>query len=442
MSKRNKVLLGGGGVVFLIALVLVSASAKREKGIEVRLETVGRRDLVAAVTASGKIQPKKKVDISADITGRITRIAVREGDMVQKGQFLLQIDPTVYQANLERSNAAMSSAQAGAVQAQASRDQSQRALARTKELREQNPNLISQEQLEQAQTAFDIAQANLTAAEHLVEQSRAGLQEARDQLAKTHLVAPMSGRVTRLAVEEGEVAVPGTFSRDVGLLLTISDLSVIQTKVQVDETDVVRVHLGDSVEVTIDAFPDTAFVGRVTKISNSAVLTAASQATGQNDRAVDYEVEITLSNPPGEVRPDLSSTARIITDTRKQALAIPIIALTVRENTPISTEQRPNRGEAQAATPAPAGADTSRRTAGGNKKETEGVFLVHRGVATFHPVKVGIAGEEHFEVMEGVQQGDTIVAGPYQAIRDLKEGARVRASKESSDTTARGGRRS
>jgi HlyD family secretion protein len=439
MSKRNKVLLGGGGAVLLIILVMVSASAKRDKGIEVRFETVGRKDLVAAVTASGKIQPKKKVDVSADITGRITNIAVREGDLVQKGQFLLQIDPTIYQANLQRAQAAMSQAEAGAVQARATRDQSSRALTRTKELREQNPNLVSQEQLEQAQTASDISEANLTASQHLVEQSRAGLQEARDQLAKTHLVAPMTGRVTRLAVEEGEVAVPGTFSRETGLLLTISDLSVIQTKVQVDETDVVRLHMGDSVEVTIDAFPDTTFVGRVTKISNSAILTGASAVAGaQSDRAVDYEVEITLSNPPAEVRPDLSATARIVTDTRKQALAIPIIALTVRENTPVSTEQRPARGQAEAATPSRAPSDTSHKGAGGaNKKEAEGVFVVHNGVATFHAVKVGIAGEEHFEVVDGVHQGDTIVAGPYQAIRDLKEGAHVKPSKESSDTTAR-----
>src|SRR5881409_2951227 len=392
MSKRNKVLVGTGAVVLIAALVVISAGARRDRGAEVRFEKASRKDLVAAVTASGKIQPKKKVDISADITGRITRIAVREGDLVQKGQFLLQIDPTIYQANLQRAQAAMSQAEAGAVQARATRDQSARALTRTKELREQNPNLISQEQLEQAQTAFDIAEANLTAAQHLVEQSRAGLQESRDQLAKTHLVAPMAGRVTRLAVEEGEVAVPGTFSRETGLLLTISDLSVIQTKVQVDETDVVRLHMGDSVDVTIDAFPDTTFVGRVTKVSDSAILTAASAAAGQNDRAVDYQVEITLANPPAEVRPDLSATARIVTDTRKEALAIPIIALTVRENTPISTEQRSGgRGTAQAATPAPT--DTGRR-GGANKKEAEGVFLVHNGVATFHAVKVGIAGEE------------------------------------------------
>ncbi|HXO85177.1 MAG TPA: efflux RND transporter periplasmic adaptor subunit [Gemmatimonadales bacterium] len=431
MSKRNKVLLGGGGAVLLVILVMVSASAKREKGIEVRFEQVGRRDLVAAVTASGKIQPKKKVDISADITGRITQIAVREGDLVQKGQFLLQIDPTIYQANMQRATAAMSSAEAGAVQARANRDQSQRSMQRTKELREQNPNLVSQEQLEQSQTAFDIAEANYTAAEHMVEQARAGLREARDQLSKTHLTAPMAGRVTRLAVEEGEVAVPGTFSRETGLLLTISDLSVIQTTVNVDETDVVRVNIGDSVEVTIDAFPDTTFIGRVTEVSNSAILTAASSVGGQNDRAVDYEVEITLANPPAEVRPDLSATARIVTDTRKQSLAIPIIALTVREHTPVSTESKP-AADAKAAAPA----DTGRR--GEKKKEVEGVFLVHNGVATFRPVKVGIAGEEHFEVLEGVAQGDTIVAGPYQAIRDLKEGARVRGTTQPADTARRG----
>jgi len=192
---------------------------------------------------------------------------------------------------------------------------------------------------------------------------------------------------------------------------------------------VVRLHLADSVEVTIDAFPDTTFVGRVTKISDSAILTAASSVGGQNDRAVDYEVEITLSNPPSDVRPDLSATSRIVTDTRKQALAIPIIALTVRENTPVKTEQQCGDGTATAA-PAAATTDTK-------KKEAEGVFIVSNGVATFRPVKVGIAGEEYFEVIDGVREGDTIVAGPYQAIRDLKEGARVKATRQASDSASR-----
>src|SRR6266550_4043077 len=303
MSKRNKLLAGGAGAILVVALVVVS--------------------------------------VSADITGRITRIAVREGDLVTKGQFLLQIDPTVYEANLQRAQAAYSSAEAEVVQARANRDQAQRALRRTQELRDQSPNLVAPEQLEQAQTAFEVAEANLTAAQHQVDQARAAVQEARDNLRKTHLVAPMAGRVTRLAVEEGEVAVPSTFSKDIGLLMTVSDLSVIQAKVRVDETDVVRLHLGDSVEVSIDAFPDTAFIGRVTKVSDSSVRDATSTATGQNDRAVDYEVEITLDKPPSDIRPDLSATARIVTDTRKHALSIPIIALTVRENKPGATESRP-----------------------------------------------------------------------------------------------------
>lgn len=426
MSKRNKVLVGAGAAVLIVGLVAISAGARRDRGQEVRFETVGRRDLVAAVTASGKIQPKKKVDVSADITGRITRIAVREGDFVKQGQFLIQIDPTVYEANLQQATATMASSQAAAVQAKANRDQADRALQRTKELHTQSPNLVSQEQLEQAQTAFDIAEANLTAAQHQVDQARAAVQSARDNLRKTTLIAPMTGRVTRLAVEEGEVAVPSTFSKDIGLLLTVSDLSVIQAKVKVDETDVVRVHLGDSVEVSIDAFPDTVFMGRVTKVSDSSVRDATQAATGQNDRAVDYEVEVTLDKPPADIRPDLSATARIVTDTRKQALSIPIIALTVRENTPGGATEK----------------DVERRlgdtaTARNRKKETEGVFIVKDGVANFHPVKVGIAGDEYFEVTDGVKAGETIVAGPYQAIRDLKEGARVRAMKQSADSAKR-----
>jgi HlyD family secretion protein len=381
---------------------------------------VTRRDLVAAVTASGKIQPKKKVDLSADITGRITHIAVREGDVVTQGQFLLQIDPTVYEANLRRAQAADASAEAVVIQARANRDQAGRLLARTRDLRTQNTNLVSAEQLEQAQTADDVAEANLTAAAHQVEQANASVQEARDNLRKTRLVAPISGRVTRLPVEEGEVAVPSTFSKDIGLLMTISDLSVVQAKVQVDETDVIRLHLGDSVEVTIDAFPDTAFTGRVTKVSNSSIQVAGgSTSLTQNERAVDYEVEVTLDHPPDGIRPDLSATARIVTDTRRNVLTIPIVALTVRENTPISTEDRP--------------VDTS-GLAARRRRETEGVFVIAKGAVTFRPVRVGIAGDEYFEVLDGLSEGELLAAGPYQTVRDLKDKARVRPMKQDADS--------
>ena len=402
--KRKRLIIGGI-IVAVVGIVGVGALQSRgDDGTEVRIEEASARNLVATVTASGKIQPMTKVDVSSDITGRIIELRVQEGDVVRKGDLLLRIDPSTFEAAVARAEAGLASARASAVQAEANRAQAERAAQRARELRAQNPNLVSDEQLEQAETSFRVAEAVAVSTDRQVDQAQAFLQEARDQLAKTVLRAPMDGQVTRVAVEEGEVAVPGTFSRETGRLMTVSDLSVIQVNVQVDETDVVRLHLGDSTDVTIDAFPDTSFTGRVTKVSQSSSIVAAA---GSADRAVDYDVEVTLDNPPPDVRPDLSATAKIITATRDSALSIPIIALTVREHTPISSETAP--------------ADTT----GGNK-ETEGVFVVREGMAQFRPVKVGIAGEEHFEVIDGLARGDSIVAGPYQAIRDLKDSTRVR----------------
>jgi HlyD family secretion protein len=402
-------LAGGGGIAY-------SMNKKKNAGTEVRMEQVSRRDLVSAVTASGKIEPQTSVDISADITGRIIDIAVEEGDLVRKGQFLLQIDPAQYQAAVSRAEGVVSSTQATLLQVRANRDQAERAWKRADQLSRLGPNLIAPAQAEEARTAYDVAEATYQATRAQLDQSRASLREAKDNLAKTRLVSPISGRVVRLAVEEGEVAVPGTFSRETGLLLTIADLSVILAKVQVDETDVVRLSSNDSVEVTIDAYPDSAFVGRVIRVSQSAKLTNTQTASGSNDRAVDFDVEIRLEHPPEDIRPDLSCTARIVTDTRQNALSIPIIALTVRDH-----ERLPNENN-------PALDTMSRRRPG--EREEEGVFLVENGVATFRPVKVGIAGDEYFEVLDGLRGGETIVAGTYQAIRDLKDGDRVRAAED------------
>ncbi len=407
------VLAGGGFAAFKIR-------QKKHAGAEVRMEQVGRRDLVSAVTASGKIEPKTSVDISADITGRIVKIAVREGDLVKKGQFLIQIDPAQYQAAVSRAEGVVASTQATMLQTRANRDQAERAWRRARDLSQAGANLIAPAAVEDSKTALDVAQATYEATGAQLSQSRASLQEARDNLAKTRLVSPIAGRVTRLAVEEGEVAVPGTFSKETGLLMTVSDLSVILAKVQVDETDVVRLTPDDSVEVTIDAYQDTTFVGRVTRISHSAQLTATQTASGSNDRAVDFDVEVTLQDPPEDIRPDLSCTARVVTDTRNNALSIPIIALTVRDHERVPNETGEN------APPA----DTLK--AKRRNREAEGVFVVRDGVATFRPVKVGIAGDEYFEVLDGVRDGETIVGGTYQAIRDLKDGDRVREA----DTTA------
>ncbi len=418
MSRRNKLFLSGGILVVLVLAVVLSTAARRGgRSVNVRLEAVSMRPLVATVTASGRITPKSAVDISADITGRIVAIPVKEGQMVTKGTLLLRIDPSQYEASVARAQAMMSSAEASALQARANRDQARRAFDRATALKQTAPNLVSDEQLEQAHTQYDVAEALATSADHQVGQARAGLREAQDLLSKTVLRSPIDGQVTRVAVEEGEVAVPGTFSRETGLLMTVSDLSVIIVKVQVDETDVVRLHLADSADVNIDAFPDTSFSGRVSKISQSAILAAAAAAaSGTTDRAVDYDVEVTLDRPPPDIRPDLSATAKIVTATRDSALTIPIIALTVREHTPMSTETAPQ--------------DTTK-----GKKDTEGVFVVQEGTAQFRPVKVGIAGEEYFEVLDGLRRGDTIVAGPYQTIRDLKDSSRVRAIKANAKET-------
>ena len=428
MSRRAKWSLIIGLVVVVGGGIFALTAAKRGgKETEVRLEPVAQRDLVATVTASGTIEPKTKVDVSADITGRIVRIGVKEGDWVEKGAFLIQIDPAQYEAAVKRGEALVASSQAAFVQAQASLDQSKRMWDRMNELSRTSSTLVSTEQVEQSRTAWEVAQANANSAQAQVAQARAGLLEARDQLSKTRLVAPMTGRVTRLNVEEGEVAVPGTFSRETALLLTIADMSVVLAKVQVDETDVVRLALGDSVRVTIDAFPDSSFVGRVSLVANSATLTATQTAGGSSDQAVDFDVEITLDQPPETIRPGLSATARIITDTRDDVLSIPIIALTVRGHEPVANESvRPA-----------AAADTA-RPGQGKGKEAEGVFVVRGGTATFVPVKVGIAGEEHFEVLSGVQAGDTVVAGPYQVIRDLKDSTRVRQQKQGEGPAAGG----
>ena len=415
MSKRAKLSIAGVIVAGLAAVAVMGASKRGNKAVEVKIEQVERRDLVASVTASGQVQPHTKVDVSSDVTGRIVRLAVAEGQMVTKGQFLLQIDPVQTEAAVQRAEAGLASARAQAAQAKANWIQADRGYKRQADVKAKNPQLISEQELEQLKTQAEVNEALYEAAQHQVEQAVATLRDARRALEKTTIIAPMSGRITRLNVEEGETAIQGTLNKDAATLLTISDLGVMETKVKVDETDVARISLGDSAVVQIDAFPDTTFVGKVTEISNSSVKAAA---TGQAaDQAIDYEVTIQLLNAPAETRPDFSATAKIVTDARQRALSIPIIALTVRENEAL----------ANADTAPTIGGRQPQKQIG--KKDVEGVFVVGAdNKVTFRPVKVGIAGEKHFEVTSGLKEGDKIVAGTYQAIRELKDGALVRTA--------------
>ena len=393
-----------------------------------RIEPVARRDLVASVTASGQVEPHTRVQLSADISGRIIRLAVKEGAAVTKGQFLLQIDPATYQAARDRAQAALAGARAQVLQSRANLGQAQRAMERTAKIKAANGALISDEQLEQLRTQVEVDKAALASAQFTVEQSVAAVRDAESSLSKTTIRAPMSGRVTRLDVEQGETAIEGTFSKEAATLLTISDMQSLETKIKVDETDVAHLSIGDSAIVQIDAFPDTTFVGRVTEIANSSIKTAAEAAssTPTTDQAINFEVTVQLVNPPPDTRPDFSATAKIITGTRSRVLSIPIIALTVREH-----EALPNGDTAVTLARA-----TPKKHVG--LADVEGVFVVGAdNTVSFRPVKVGIAGDEYFEVLSGLREGDRIVGGPYQAIRDLKDGKTVH---QMQDETAAGAR--
>jgi len=414
MTKGVKI----GIAVAIVAALGTGAFIAKQKGdnkpTTVKIEAVEARDLVASVTASGQVRPRTKVDVSADITGRIIRLAVKEGDLVTQGQFLLQIDPQQFEAALQRSLAALASAKAQFAQARANFIQAQRNYDRSAEIKKATPTLFSDEQFEQLRTQVEVNQALSDAAKFSVEQSQAAVRDARFSLSRTTILAPMSGRITRLNVENGETAIQGTLNKDAATLLTIADLSVLETKIKVDETDVSRIKLGDSAVVQIDAFPDTTFMGRVVRIANSSVKAAA--AGGSADQAVDYEVVVQLLNAPNETRPDFSATAKVITDVRQRVLSIPIIALTVREDSALASGDTAQ---------APGGRKAAAKQIG--KRDIEGVFVVNAGnTVSFRPVRVGIAGDRFFEVLGGLKAGDRIVAGTYQAIRELKDGASVK----------------
>src|SRR5690349_9662285 len=302
MKKRTKWTVAGAIGLAVVIIGVTSAMKGRNKATEVRIEKVQRRDLVASVTASGQVQPHTKVDISADISGRIVRLAVKEGQMVTAGQFLLEIDPSQYRAAVERATAAVASARAQAAQSKPALLQAQRNYDRLMALKKANPTLVSDEQIEQLRTQVDVSQAQLEAANHAIDQANAALRDSQSLLSKTTIVAPMSGRVTRLSVEQGETAIQGTFNKDAATMLTISDMSLLETKAKVDETDVSRIKIGDSTVVQLDAFPDTTFAGRVSEISNSSIKNAVGGSSNPADQAIDYEVTIQLLNAPPTTR--------------------------------------------------------------------------------------------------------------------------------------------
>ncbi|GMV04756.1 MAG: hypothetical protein AMXMBFR53_10360 [Gemmatimonadota bacterium] len=422
MQTRTKVIIGIAVLAVFGSAAALSVAKSRDRGAEVRMEEVSRRDLVETVTASGNIRARRAVELSSDISAKVAELLVDEGEDVRAGDVLLRLDPALYQAGVSRAEASLSQARASQAQMEASLLRSQRDLDRLLALRARDSLLVSTQQVDDARTGVEVAEAQLRSAEYGVTQAQASLDEAQDRLSKTIIRAPMNGKVTRLNVEQGETVIIGTMNNPGSLILAISDLSVIEVVVQVDETDVPLVALGDSASVRIDAFPDSVFTGRVTEIGNSAIRPPSQQAAGQQ-AAIDFEVVITLDPTPVELRPDLSATADIVTETRKDAVTVPIIALTVREEKKDSTDS------------AATDSDATPPAKTGEAKDREGVFVVREGKAVFTPVTIGIAGQEYFEVLSGLAAGDTVVAGPYQRIRALKDGDPVKRM-EAADTTA------
>ena len=414
MSRGKKVLIGLAVIAVLAVAGALSVRNSRGQGVEVRTETVERRDLEAIVTANGNIRARRSVDISADVMGRIVELNVDEGNDVEQGQILLRIDPTIAAAAVSQGRASLSQAQAQAKREEANFLRAQRDLERMRSLYQRDSLLVSRQQVEQADTDFEVARALFEGAQYGVENAQASLTRAQEDLAKTTIRAPMSGKVTRLNVEEGETAVIGTMNNPGSLLLTISDLSVIEAVMEVDETDVPEIALGDSAAIELDAFPDTLFTGRVTEIGNSAVRPPGQNTGGGQTQTIDFEVVITLDRPSEALRPDLSATAEIVTEERDQVLSVPIIAVTVRDAEGQMVESDDDEDEE----------DT--RPAMNRDRGLEGVFLLDGETVRFLPVELGIAGQDYFEVRGGLDGGERIVSGPYQAVRTLRDGDPVR----------------
>ncbi|HEV7428248.1 MAG TPA: efflux RND transporter periplasmic adaptor subunit [Thermoanaerobaculia bacterium] len=412
MRRRTKIIIGI--VVLIIAGVLTAGFASR-RGKDVTPVTFGkvtRQDLTSKVSANGRIDAKRKVDLSANVMGQVVNLAVREGDIVKKDDFLLQIDQKQLAATARSADAALqavfSDRDAAKAMAVAADQDYQRALKNYEQ------KITPRSELDRAQSSRDSARANVAALEQRISQARENLNAARDTLQKTTMRAPMAGVVTALPVEEGEVAVIGTMNNAGTVLMTIADMSVVEAVMEVDETDVPSVKVGQRATVTIDAYPNKTFAGLVTEVASSPIKRNGIGAASSTE-AVNFEVKIQIENPPAGVRPGFSASADIITGTRPKALAIPIQALVVREK-PGSTPGKP--------------------------LDEEGVFAIANGAVKFQPVKTGLSGDSNIEIVSGAKEGEQIVTGPFRALREIKDGTKVKEQKEEKDGGAGGDKKS
>jgi HlyD family secretion protein len=453
--------------LIILAVVIVGAAVvganlyfKRQTGISVNAEALRTRDLESLVSASGKIQPKTQVNISANTTGRVTRLAVEEGQRVKAGEFLLEIDPRSLEGQLQRGEASVAAAESSLAQARTNVEQArtsveqaqtQLELARQTLKRQQDlwkEGLTTKQELERAENEVKVREndvksresdvkartQDIQTREQQIKQEQAALATTRYNLNQVILNSPIDGLVTRRNIEQGETAVMGTMNNAGTVLLTIADMSVLEAEVEVDETEIPFVNLGQPAKITIDAVPDRTFKGHVTEIGNSPIQATTTQTSGQR-QATTFKVKITIDEPVPDVRPGFTTTAEITTATKSKAVAVPIQALTVREmlynqKGELVHEDPPKTGRSVE----PTVSASNEPPPGHTRKETEGVFLIRNGRAVFAPVKVGIAGEKYFEVLSGLKAGDQVITGPFANVRTLADGEEVKLAEQPKST--------
>lgn len=436
MSRNKKLLVGAGVVLLLGAIAFANFKFKKQTGVGVNVEAVHKRDLQQIVSASGKIQPHDSVNISSDTVGRVTNLAVDQGMRVTKGQFLMQIDPKLLASAAEQQEAALAAAKSQLDQLKVAAESANAALklAQQQETRQQQlwaRGLTTKEAADTADSTLRMRKSDAdSAAEQVrtqqlrIQQQQAALDSAKYTLSKVRITSPIDGIITSRNIEEGETVVVGTMNNAGTVLLTIADMSVIEAQVEVDETDIPEVKVGQEAKITIDAIPGKTFHGHVTEIGNSPInQTATTTSTSQ---ATNFLVKVHVDDLIPNIRPGFSCTADITTATRQNALSIPIQATTVRE---VVIDQEGNIVHPDPNKVARGGVGTVQAEElpnGQQKKELEGVFIVRDGKAVFTPVKTGIAGDKYFEALSGVKEGDQVIVGPFSSVRNLADEAAVK----------------
>lgn len=420
MTARKKRIIGMVAAVVVLGGVVAGSVIRDRRGkVAVQTQKAQRRDLVSKVSASGEVKPKRFVNISANVSGRIVLLLVKEGETVRRQQVLARIDSARIAAGTRQSEAGLEAARAELDRADADMEAARLAFERNKSMHEQR--LVSDQAFDQAQAELKMSTANVEAQRRRILQQAAAVASNRDDLEKTTVVSPMDGVITNLQKEEGEVVI-GAQSFSPTVIMTVADLSVMEVEVLVDETDIRNVALGQVAEVRVDALEGVKIKGEVTEIGSSAIPRGSNQPTATTssttaNQAKDFKVTVTLKDPPAALRPGLNATADITTAEKKNVLAVPVQSVVVRE---LSREGEViDPGGVQAAEGEPAGPQA-------RGEEKEGVFVVSKGQAQFRPVKTGITGETDIEVVGGLQPGDEIVTGSYKTLRTLKDKARIK----------------